>query len=90
MPVMSGLEVCKKVRDANLNRYIIFLTAKDDALDIEEGVETGADDYICKPFRQEELNIRIRAAMRIIHLEEKLDMPHDKACQEMIELQYRL
>tara|TARA_R110000868_G_scaffold411733_1_gene708202 strand:+ start:33890 stop:34309 length:420 start_codon:yes stop_codon:yes gene_type:complete len=79
MPAMSGIEVCKKARAANLDRYIIFLTAKDDALDIEEGVEVGADDYICKPFRQEELDIRIRAGMRILNLEKKLNIPHNKA-----------
>lgn len=86
MPVMSGLEVCKKIREKSLDRYIIFLTAKDDVLDIEEGLETGADDYITKPFRQEELDIRIRAAMRILHLEKKLNMPHDIALGEKINL----
>lgn len=78
MPSMSGLEVCEKVRSANLDRYIIFLTAKDDVLDIEEGLDMGADDYICKPFRQEELDIRIRAAMRILSLEKKLEISHDE------------
>lgn len=86
MPVMSGLEVCKKIRDNNLDRYIIFLTAKDDVLDIEEGLETGADDYVTKPFRREELDIRIRAAMRILYLEKKLEMPHDETLSEDIKV----
>lgn len=82
MPVMSGLEVCQKIRDQKLNKYIIFLTAKDDVLDIQEGLEMGADDYITKPFRREELEIRIRAAMRILHLEKKLNASH---CQTLTE-----
>lgn len=77
MPAMTGLEVCKKARMANLNRYIIFLTAKDDVLDIQEGLEHGADDYVCKPFRQEELSIRIRTAMQILDLEDKLNIVHN-------------
>lgn len=81
MPAMSGLEVCKSVRAAELNKYIIFLTAKDDALDIEEGLKAGADDYICKPFRQEELEIRLRAAIRILSLEKSLNIPHNKLIQ---------
>lgn len=84
MPFMSGLEVCEKIRQKKLDRYIIFLTAKDDALDIEEGLDMGADDYIIKPFRQEELDIRIRAAMRILHLEKSLKMPHNQAlCEDL-------
>lgn len=86
MPKLSGLEVCKKVRENNLDRYIIFLTAKDDALDIEEGLDTGADDYITKPFRQEELDIRIRAAMRILHLEKRLKITHSDALKENVHL----
>lgn len=82
MPVMSGLEVCKNIRDKKLDKYIIFLTAKDDVLDIEEGLEVGADDYVTKPFRQEELDIRIRAAMRILHLEKKLEIPHNQTIAE--------
>ena len=77
MPVMTGLELCQKIRKEKLNLYIIFLTAKDDAMDIAEGLQNGADDYICKPFRQEELQIRLRAAMRIINLEEKLNISHN-------------
>ena len=84
MPGMSGVELCQKIRGANLNRYVIFLTAKDDPLDIEEGLDVGADDYICKPFRQEELEIRIRAAMRILHLEEQLGTSHSEVCLEKI------
>ena len=78
MPVMTGLEVSRKVREAKLDRYIIFLTAKDDAIDIAEGLENGADDYICKPFRQEELQIRLRAAIRILNLEDQLGVPHSQ------------
>lgn len=82
MPVMTGLEVCRKTRSENLDRYLIFLTAKDDAMDIAEGLENGADDYICKPFRQEELQIRLRAAMRILSLESQLGVSHNDAAHK--------
>jgi DNA-binding response OmpR family regulator len=83
---MSGLEVCKKTRVRGLDRYIILLTAKNDVLDIEEGLGMGVDDYITKPFRKEELDIRIRAAMRILHLEKILKMPHNQTVSEKIAL----
>ena len=79
MPALTGIEVCKKIRESKLDRYVIILTAKDDVLDIQEGLEHGADDYICKPFRQEELSIRIRAAAQILNLEKRLEVSHDTA-----------
>lgn len=79
MPGLTGVEICRKIRKEELDKYIIFLTAKDDILDISEGLESGADDYISKPFRQEELGIRLRAAIRILSLEEQLNIPHNKA-----------
>lgn len=79
MPALTGIEVCTKIRENKLDRYVVLLTAKDDVLDIQEGLEHGADDYICKPFRQEELSIRIRAAMQILNLEHRLEISHHTA-----------
>lgn len=72
MPGMDGLDVCKRVREAGKDTYLIFLTARDDANDISEGMQAGVDDYICKPFRQEELEFRLRAGVRILELRAQL------------------
>lgn len=63
LPGMDGLEVCKRLR-AFGNPAIIMLTAKDGLADRIVGLETGADDYLVKPFHFEELVARIRAVLR--------------------------
>jgi diguanylate cyclase (GGDEF)-like protein len=74
MPKMDGLEVCRMIRQASFDQYIyiILLTAKDDQSDVIEGLEAGADDYIRKPFNPLELQLRIKAALRVIYLEKQL------------------
>jgi DNA-binding response OmpR family regulator len=64
MPEMSGLEVCKRVRDAGIAVPIILLTAKSEEIDKVLGLELGADDYITKPFSLRELLARIKAVLR--------------------------
>ena len=64
MPKMSGIDVCKKVREAGINTPIIFLTAKGEEIDKVLGLELGADDYITKPFSVRELSARIKAILR--------------------------
>src|SRR5689334_6494621 len=63
LPGMDGLEVCRKLRDNPTTRDIpiLMLTAKDDVSDRIAGLDTGADDYLTKPFSFEELVARIRA-----------------------------
>lgn len=80
MPNMDGLELCKHIREANFPHYIyiIMLTSKDSKLDIIEGMEAGADDFVVKPFNREELNVRIRAGERVIRLERKLEEHNSK------------
>lgn len=63
MPVMDGLEVCKQVRKMS-DLPIIMLTAKDEDDDRILGLEIGADDYITKPFRIQELRARVAAHLR--------------------------
>jgi diguanylate cyclase (GGDEF)-like protein len=74
MPGMDGVEVCRKVRAANREPYIyiLLLTARADAEDLVEGMESGADDYLKKPFNSHELRVRLRAGRRILHLQEEL------------------
>ncbi len=63
MPRLNGIEVCRRIRDFS-EVPIIILTAKDDTLDKVMGLDTGADDYVTKPFVIEELLARIRANLK--------------------------
>ncbi len=65
MPGMDGLEVCRRLRTAS-NVPIIMLTAKDSVPDRVLGLESGADDYVVKPFAFQELLARIHAMLRRI------------------------
>ena len=64
LPGISGIEICRSVRKVNQTVPIIFLTAKDTVDDTVFGLETGANDYLKKPFAFEELLARIRVLMR--------------------------
>ncbi len=64
IPGISGIEVCRQIRKSNPFIPIIFLTAKDAVSDIVFGLEAGANDYIKKPFKFEELLARIRVQLR--------------------------
>jgi len=74
MPGMDGVEVCRRLRqvETNLPAYVIFLSARDDNKDIVEGLDTGADDYITKPFESSELQSRINVGRRIIKFQAAL------------------
>lgn len=63
MPRLNGIEVCKKVRET-LNIPILMLSAKGEDMDKIEGIMTGADDYMVKPFNSLELVVRVRALFR--------------------------
>jgi two-component system, OmpR family, response regulator MprA len=63
LPNMDGLEVCRRLRKLG-NQPILMLTAKDTTQDRVEGLDSGADDYVVKPFEIEELLARIRALLR--------------------------
>ena len=65
LPGMSGVDICKRLRQTGNNVPIILLTAKDDIGDRVAGLDAGADDYIVKPFNLEELLARVRANLRI-------------------------
>ena len=63
LPGLDGIEVCKQIR-AESGVPIVMLTAKGDTVDVVVGLESGADDYVVKPFKPKELIARIRARMR--------------------------
>ena len=64
MPGMDGLEVCRRLRTADSSLPILLLTAKDAPTDQILGFDTGADDYVTKPFAFEVLLARVRALLR--------------------------
>jgi DNA-binding response OmpR family regulator len=64
LPEVSGFEVLRRLRAAGNFSPVLILTAKDDAQDLVRGLEEGADDYLCKPFRLEELLARLRGLLR--------------------------
>lgn len=64
LPEMDGLEVCRRLRKADVTTPILIITAKDALHDKVEGLDSGADDYIVKPFQVAELLARARALLR--------------------------
>lgn len=74
MPGIEGVEICRRIRtDAGENyTYIILLTSQQRDEDLVIGMEAGADDYIIKPFKHQELKVRLRAGRRIIELQNEL------------------
>ena len=72
MPNMDGLEICRRVREAEQQVYIILLTARDSKENVVEGLRAGADDYLVKPFHAEELQARILAGLRVMARHEML------------------
>jgi two-component system cell cycle response regulator len=74
MPEIDGPGVCRQVRKRSDHPYvyIVLLTAKEAKEDVVAGLESGADDYLTKPFDTEELKARLRAGLRVLDLEDKL------------------
>ena len=64
LPGMDGFEVCRRLRESGIAAPILLLTARDAERDIVTGLDSGADDYIVKPFRVAELLARTRAMLR--------------------------
>jgi len=64
LPSLDGVGVCRKIRAKNITTPVIMLTAKTEEIDKVLGLETGADDYITKPFSIREFQARIKAVMR--------------------------
>jgi two-component system, OmpR family, response regulator MprA len=64
LPGIDGLEVCRRIRSAGDGIAVLMLTARDAVADRVAGLETGADDYLVKPFASEELLARVKALLR--------------------------
>ena len=74
MPFMGGLEICRKVREVDhpSPAYLILLTARTGSEDVVQGLETGANDYVTKPFHREELRARVQVGVRVVELQVSL------------------
>ena len=92
MPGMTGPEVCRRLRELEKEKatytYLLLLTSKSLKEDLIEGMESGADDYITKPFDQHELKVRLRAGTRIIDLQRELvdakEALHEQATKDFL------
>jgi len=74
MPEKDGVEVCREIRlrHERAYTYLILLSSKESKQEIVQGLEAGADDYLTKPYDDEELKARLRAGERILELEDRL------------------
>jgi len=74
MPEMDGVEVCREIRrrKEQAYKYLILLSSRESKGDIVAGLESGADDYLTKPFDLDELKARLRTGHRILELEDHL------------------
>jgi len=74
MPEIDGVDLCRRIKEIDRESpiHVIMLTARTSKSDILHGFEAGADDYITKPFNDDELRARIRVAERIVRIQSTL------------------
>lgn len=72
MPGADGPTICRRMREISKSVYLILLTSRDRKEDVVEGLESGADDYLVKPFQTEELLARVKVGLRIIGMQRAL------------------
>ena len=89
MPHMDGMQVCTRLREDTSRplTYVIMLTARGRKEDIVNALDSGADDYLIKPYDSEELQSRIGAGMRILELSQQLEKANEKL-QEMAQTDF--
>ena len=68
LPAMDGVEVCRQIRASNIYTPVLMLTAKSEEIDKILGLETGADDYLTKPFSVREFKSRVKAILRRVKM----------------------
>jgi putative two-component system response regulator len=71
MPNMNGIDLCRKIRERQSANYVyvILVTSREGAPNVVEGLDSGADDFITKPFHPSELCLRVRSGMRLLSME---------------------
>ncbi|OUR71518.1 hypothetical protein A9Q78_09690 [Methylophaga sp. 41_12_T18] len=86
MPKMNGIELIKRIRQQPTNNppYIILLTARNETADIVEGLNSGANDYVVKPFNNAELQARINVGFRFLNLQADLSHVQSRLARERV------
>ena len=76
MPGMEGYEVCRRIRESggNSSPYILMVTSNSSREELLKVLVAGADDYLLKPFEPLDLKIRLRTAVRILSLQDRLEL----------------
>ena len=74
MPGIDGLDLCRRIRclEVSVPPYVVLLTSRSEPGEIVEGLRAGADDYVTKPFNNEELRARIGVGKRVVQLQREL------------------
>ncbi len=74
MPGLNGLEVCRRIREIHTSNppYVIILTGRGEKADIVKGLDAGANDYISKPYDNDELQARVRVGQRMVEMQAEL------------------
>jgi len=87
MPILDGLEVCRQIKSNNdlAKIYLILLTARDQETDLVKGLEMGADDFLSKPPRINELRARVRAGLRLYQATEEIQKQKCLIEQELVQ-----
>lgn len=81
MPGMDGIELLGRIRALGTNSYVIMLTSRGDISDLVQAMDAGADDYLSKPFANEELRVRVRAGVRMIEHQDALERKNRELTQ---------
>ena len=89
MPEVDGVELCKRIKDLRRTNpiYVILLTGRDSQKDILQGFDAGADDYMTKPFNDDELRARVRVAEKLVTIQSSLSQSVDelKSALDMVD-----
>ncbi|HZT81141.1 MAG TPA: response regulator transcription factor [Gemmataceae bacterium] len=74
MPGLAGVEVCRRLREQATDEptYVILLTSRDAKADVVRGLQSGANDYVTKPFDRDELQARVRVGQTVVALQQAL------------------
>ena len=84
LPLVDGLELCRRLRTRSESLPIIFVTSREDEFDRVLGLEIGADDYLCKPFSMRELMARVKVLLRRAALHRRQGEPEEASETHMI------
>ena len=87
MPGLDGIEICRRLREVQKTTYVLLLTSRDDRASLVQGLESGANDYIRKPFDKEELRARVQVGVRFAQLQSTLNLRLKELEDALIEIQ---